>query len=100
MEKEQVEHRNKLEEIADRVAEDRQVCEAMDFTLDRTAQDRQDLMDIVSAAYGLVDTFRGYARNIRYNNRENRTDWEDRAKGYETAAAEVAAGLERAVAKL
>jgi hypothetical protein len=99
MEKEQVEHRNKLEEIAERVDEDRNARDS-GLTLDEVAQDRLDLMDIVFAAHAQVDDFRTYARNIRHNNYDYRQDWEERAKTYERSAADLSGALERAVAKL
>ncbi len=99
-EKETPEYDGKLGEIADRVEMDRLACEAMGFKLQRVSQDRQDLMDIVNAAFKVVGTFETYASNIRYNNHERRTDWEDRAKIYGSAARELNRRLDDVVETL
>lgn len=97
---ENVTHRNKLEEIADRSAADYQTSKDTGVPLDQTQRDRQDLWVVVSAAYAMVDEFRTFARNIRHNNYDHRPDWEERAKTYERSAAELVGKLEDAVAKL
>lgn len=102
MEKEQetVEHRTKLEEITDRVAYAYRINKETGVPLDQVAQDRQDLMSVLSAAYAVVDELKTNSYNIRNNNHVLRVDWEARAEAFEAAATRVALRLEEAVTKL
>jgi len=102
MEKEQetVEHRNKLEEIADRSAEAYRISKETGVPLTQAEQDRQKLLGLLSAPYALVDEFKTFARNIRHNNYDNRETWNERARTYEDAARELSHWLDEAVAKL
>lgn len=102
MEKEQEVQKTKLDWIRERVEvireRESQGCGCSQ--LKQEFQDRQDLLDIVDAAFGTVARFEKYASNIRYNNHENRTDWEARAKVYGSAALELNHKLDQAVEKL
>lgn len=96
MEKEQ-EHRDKLEAIADRVECLKEKATSEDMTLTLAARDRQDLMHVVSAAYGMVDDLRRWARNTRNNNHNLDPLWDERATAYDEVANRLSRKLDNAV---
>lgn len=97
MEKEQVQYRDKLEEISDRVTHLSELSTTEELDLTPVAQDRQDLMVIVSAAYGVIDTFKRRARNIRNNNHNLNPEWDARSKALDDASRTLSLELDKAV---
>jgi hypothetical protein len=86
---------SKLEEIRERVEDARGVC------LPTAEQDRQYLLDLLDEVIKTAKfDFGDFASNIRYNNRENREDWNMRARTYDAAALHLDEVLVRSVNKL
>lgn len=86
----------KLEVIRERVEMQQLTAEALGMAMGGQFDELAYLLTIIDAASGLSDTFEGYAATVRYNNRENRTDWEQRAVMYVTCAHELRLTLDEA----
>lgn len=89
----------RLEVIRERVEMQQLTAEALGMGMGGQFDELAYLLGIVDAAFEMVATFEESASTIRYNNRERRQDWEERARLYGANAYALNLKLDEAVEK-